>query len=93
MPPDKMTPDVCPNCGAEVKRNAKVCPDCGADEKTGWSETAYASSLGLPDESFDYDEFLKEEFSSGHARPRGIHWLWWFTAIVLIVLFLFFCLH
>ena len=23
-------PDVCPNCGAEVPRNAKACPECGA---------------------------------------------------------------
>ena len=57
-----MPPEVCPNCGAEVPRNAKACPECGSDENTGWSETAYASNLGLPDEEFDYDEFVKEEF-------------------------------
>ena len=44
-----MSPDVCPNCGAEVPPQAKVCPECGSDEQTGWSETAYASQLGLPD--------------------------------------------
>ena len=43
-----MARDVCPNCGAEVPRNSKACPGCGSDEKTGWSETAYASGLGLP---------------------------------------------
>jgi uncharacterized membrane protein YvbJ len=88
-----MPPETCPNCGVDVPRNAKACPECGADEKTGWSETANASRLGLPDENFDYDEFVKEEFSSGFARPRGIHWIWWFTVLVLIVLFLIFCLH
>ena len=66
-----MSPEVCPNCGAEIPRNAKACPECGSDEKTGWSETAYASGLGLPDEEFDYDEFVKEEFGSGQVKPRG----------------------
>jgi zinc-ribbon domain len=88
-----MPPDVCPNCNAEVPRNVKACPECGADEKTGWSETAHADRLGLPDENFDYEEFVKEEFAPNLAKPRGIHWLWWLTALILIVLFLIFCLH
>jgi len=85
-----MSPEVCPNCGAEVPRNAQACPECGSDEKTGWSETAYASGLELPGEKFDYDEFVKEEFGTGRAKPRGIHWLWWLTALMLVLAFLFF---
>ena len=88
-----MNPEVCPNCGALVPRKTKACPECGSDERTGWSESAYASNLGLPDENFDYGEFVKEEFHPGRAKPRGIHWLWWFTALLLVLLFLFFCLH
>jgi hypothetical protein len=81
-----MSPDVCPNCGAEVPRNAKACPECGSDEKTGWSETAYASGLGLPDEEFDYNEFVKEEFARGQSKPRGISWFWWMIAALVTVL-------
>ena len=88
-----MTPEVCPNCGAFLPRAAKACPECGSDEKTGWSEKAHADKLGLPDENFNYDEFVKEEFAPSLARPRSIHWLWWFTALLLVVLFLIFCLH
>ena len=84
-----MPPEICPNCGTEVPREAKACPECGADENTGWSETAYANSLGLPDEEFDYDDFVKEEFGSGAAKPHGISWLWWVVAILLIGLFLY----
>lgn len=83
-----MPPEICPNCGAVVPRNAKSCPECGADEETGWSDSAQAANLGIPDEKFDYDEFVKEEFGQS-PKPRGIHWLWWLTALVLVLLFLF----
>ena len=81
-----MSPEVCPNCGAEVPRNAKACPGCGSDEKTGWSETAYASGLRLPDEEFDYDNFVKEEFGNSQAKPCGISWFWWLIAALVAIL-------
>ena len=87
-----MPSEVCPNCGALVPRQAKACPECGADETTGWSTSAHADNLGLPDENFDYQEFVKDEFG-GRTKPRGLHWLWWLTAVILIALFLIFCLH
>ena len=84
-----MTPEVCPNCGAEIPRNAKACPECGSDEKTGWSKKAHADNLGLPDEEFDYAEFVKEEFGAGRAKPHGIGWFWWVIALLLVALLLF----
>ena len=85
-----MPPESCPNCGANVPRNARACPECGADENTGWSETAYASRLGLSDEDeFDHDEFVKNEFGDAERKPRGISWFWWFTALLLLILLLF----
>jgi len=84
-----MTPEVCPNCGAEVPPKAKSCPECGSDEQTGWSEKAHAENLGLPDEEFDYNEFVKEEFATGRAKPHGIRWFWWVIALLLIGVLLF----
>ena len=83
-----MSPETCPNCGADVPCGAKSCPECGADKTSGWSESAYADRLGIPDDNFDYDEFVKEEFRPPRVKPRGIHWLWWVTALGLIGLFL-----
>jgi len=83
-----MPPDVCPNCGAIIPPKAKSCPGCGSDEKTGWSDSAYASNLGIPEEKFDYDDFVKEEFGESSPKPRGIHWVWWLTALLLAILFL-----
>ena len=85
-----MSPDICPNCGAVVPPKAKSCPECGSDEKTGWSDSANADHLGIPDENFDYDKFVKEEFGPASSKPRGVHWVWWLTAILLIGLLLFF---
>ena len=80
-----MSPDICPNCGAEIPRDAKACSECGADEKTGWSEDAHTGGLDLPEENFDYEEFVKREFTGEkNFIPRGIHWFWWAIGIVIL---------
>ena len=84
-----MPPATCPNCGATVPPKAKACPECGSDEKTGWSDSAHADNLGIPDEHFEYEEFVKDEFG-GRTKPRDMHWVWWLTALLLVGLFLFF---
>jgi hypothetical protein len=86
-------PQTCPNCGADVPANARACPGCGADEQTGWSEAARTDGLGLPDENFDYEEFVKQEFGGEGAKPRGVHWVWWVVALVLAVAFVAFWLR
>jgi hypothetical protein len=85
-----MTAEVCPNCGAEIPPNAKVCPECGADEKTGWSEEGGTGGLDLPDENFDYEDFVKREFGGGKKSPvpHGIHWFWWVVAVIVLIAFL-----
>ena len=87
-------PRICPNCGADVPPGARACPECGSDEETGWSEEAAAADLGLPDEEFNYDEFVKEEFGPGGKSPvpKGIHWAWWVTAILVIMAFIIYWL-
>ena len=86
-----MPPEICPHCGAEVPRDAKACPECGSDEQTGWSEEAAKADLGLPDESFDYDQFVREEFG-GQTVKRNVAWGWWGVAVVLILILLGFLL-
>ena len=80
------SPDICPNCGEPVPPRSVACPQCGADEQTGWSDQATLERLGVPSQEFDYQEYLKEEFASkpSRARPRGISFLWWAVAILLL---------
>ena len=82
----KTTPESCPNCGADLPRNARACPECGSDENTGWSEEARAGGLGLPEEDFDYNEFVKNEFGEERQiKPKGLHWFWWTVGLLLLV--------
>jgi hypothetical protein len=85
-----MTQDeICPNCGADVPATAKACPECGACEQTGWSEEAYVSRLELPESSFDYQEYLRDEFGEEKRRPPGLNWLWWSVAVLLAIFMVF----
>ena len=82
------TPGTCPNCGAEVPRNAKACPECGSCEETGWSEGAAGSGLDLPDDEFDYDDFVAREFGEGKPRQRPNTKFWYIIGILVVVIFL-----
>ena len=82
----KLTPpDVCPVCSADVPRGALACPECGADHNSGWRQDAETyEALDLPDEDFNYDEFVRNEFGSSF-KPAGMKTIWWITAILIIV--------
>jgi hypothetical protein len=79
-------PEVCPVCGEDVPRGSLACPACGADHNSGWRSDAYIhDALDLPDDDFDYDEFVQREFGA-RAKPAGTKTIWWITAIVLLAL-------
>jgi hypothetical protein len=83
MKSNPMPPKICPVCGENVPRAALACPECGADHSSGWREGAEAyDAIDLPDEDFDYEEYVKQEFGSS-GRP-AIKAVWWVTAILLI---------
>ena len=80
-------PKRCPVCGENVPPAALACPECGADHNSGWQENADVyDAVDLPDEDFDYQEFVKQEFGSA-ARPVAKR-VWWITAILLIAAFI-----
>ncbi|MCW0220155.1 MAG: hypothetical protein OJI67_17655 [Prosthecobacter sp.] len=84
-------PGQCPACGEWVPRGAAACDDCGACAKSGWKGNSEVyDGLDLPDEDFDYDEFVEREFGSKKlVKPvsREIFWRW-VAAIVLGVMVL-----
>ena len=84
------TPAVCPVCGEDVPRGALACPECGADHRSGWREDA--DSADLPDNGFDYGKFVKNEFGTS-SRPSGMKPVWWVTAVILLLAFVWFTLR
>ncbi|MBA3882419.1 MAG: zinc ribbon domain-containing protein [Chthoniobacterales bacterium] len=81
------TPEICPVCGEDVPRGALACPDCGADHNSGWREDAeICDAVDLRGDTFDYDEFVRNEFGSS-AKPAGVKTIWWIVAIVLLIAF------
>ena len=50
----------CPECGAEVHPNAFGCRACGARKENGrWMQSSTYDGVDLPDDYFDYDEFIR----------------------------------
>ena len=71
-----------------MPRGALACPECGADERSGWQEEADATGgLDLPDEEFDYGEFVQREFGEPQVKPEGIGWAWWAAAVAALLAF------
>jgi hypothetical protein len=84
----KRPPQVCPVCGEDVPPNASACPECGHCHNSGWKEDADVNDgLDLPDDDFDYDEFVKKEFGGG-GNPATGNAIWWVTGIVLFLVLL-----
>jgi len=82
-------PEICPVCGEDVPAGSLACPECGADHNSGWREDANIfDALDMPEEDFDYDEFVRKEFESVPPKPAGISTVWWVVAIVLLFVLL-----
>ena len=79
------TPEVCPVCDEDVPDGALACPECGADHNSGWRRDVDTyEALDLPEEDFNYDEFVRREFGPSF-RPTGMKMIWWITAIVILI--------
>jgi predicted nucleic acid-binding Zn ribbon protein len=89
VPRTFQSPDTCPVCGATVPAGAKACPGCGADERSGWDDelTRY-DGLDLPDDSFDYDETLRDEGLKSRRTPQGVRVFWWLIGLVVLGVFI-----
>lgn len=79
---------ICPGCGAEVKVGSRGCPKCNNLDPWEIEGNEEFDGLDLPDDEFDYDEFVEKELGNGIPK-RGLALFWWITAVILLVAFLF----
>jgi hypothetical protein len=54
-------------------------------EKKSWEQDAGAEGLDLPDNEFDYDAFIAEEFGAAPHRKTGLAWYWYAVAVLLLI--------
>lgn len=73
----------CPQCGAEVSPNAAGCREC----EGRWETSEIYDGLDLPDDEFDYNEFVENEFGGG--RKTGKELFWWIVALITLLAFIF----
>ena len=83
---------ICPSCDREV-RVGRQCGACSkkhkpapAKAKRSWEQDKMYDDLDLPDEDFDYDEFIAKEFGHVPHKKIGVKWYWWLLGVVVLVL-------
>lgn len=83
---------ICPFCDREV-RVGKPCPGCAkkrkprpVPKKRSWEQEGSLDGLDLPDEDFDYEDFVAREFGSKPHRQIGVKWYWWLLGVGLLLL-------
>lgn len=82
---------ICPECGAEVRVGSKGCGRCASERATKkwreepkpWEQDEVHDGLDLPDDEFDYQKFVAEEFGRGGRRP-AMSWFYWVVAVILL---------
>ncbi len=80
----------CPFCDSEVEVG-KPCPGCAKkDRKTkptkkSWEQGRSADGLDLPDEDFDYEDFVAREFGKAPHRQTGVKWYWWLLGVLVLI--------
>lgn len=94
---------ICPECGAEVRVGSKGCAKCASQQATkkwdddaeakprrpkkSWEQDEVYDGLDLPEDEFDYDEFIEREFRGGRRHKPSQGWLWWGVGVVLLIAF------
>lgn len=76
----------CPFCDREVRVGAP-CPGCAKKNKPSrkpWEQERSADGLDLPDEDFEYDDFIAREFGKAPHRRIGVKWYWWLLGVLIL---------
>lgn len=80
----------CPFCDREA-RVGQPCPGCAKKRKPAakparksWESDPAADGLDLPDEEFDYEDFVAREFGRAPHRALGVKWYWWLLGVAVL---------
>ena len=80
---------VCPFCDCEV-RVGEPCLGCVKKAKNptlpkrSWQQDKSSDGLDLPDDDFNYDEFVTREFGKAPHQGLGLKWYWWLLGVTVL---------
>ena len=73
----------CPGCAPRSRKRRQP------PKPKPWEQDESADGLDLPDDDFDYDEFVAREFGRAPHRKLGVAWWWWLLGIVALAAMIF----
>jgi hypothetical protein len=82
---------ICPRCGEEVKVGSKRCTTC--DPPKPWEQGEHMDGVDIDvpeDDTFDYDQYIDEEFGDG-ARTHNFHPVFIVAAAIFLLIWLATC--
>lgn len=80
---------VCPFCECEV-RVGEPCPGCAEKakrtilKKRSRQQHQSPDGLDLPDDDFNYEDYIAREFGRVPHRALGIKWYWWMLGFAVL---------
>ena len=81
---------LCPFCETEVAVG-QPCPGCAKKARKirlptkSWEQDSTADGVDLPDDDFNYDDFVAREFGKAPHRRTGLKWYWWILAVLILI--------
>ena len=72
----------CPGCAPRRRRKRKKV--AAARRRKDWEQDSIYDGIGVPDDEFNYEEFLDREFGKKPHQQLGIKWYWWVSGAVLV---------
>ena len=88
---------ICPTCGSDAEVGSP-CPGCapGKAKSAGFAQKRSArkplrknhhlDGLDLPEDDFDYDDFVAREFGKKPHARLGLKAYWWWLGLALLLL-------
>ncbi len=70
----------CPGCAKPASRRKSAVPA----RRKSWEQDDSLDGLGLPDEDFDYEDFVAREFGAVPHRRLRVKLRWWLSGVVLL---------
>jgi hypothetical protein len=76
---------LCPFCGSDVRVGIPCLGCAKKTKKRSWEQPPSQDGLDLPDDDFDYDDFIQREFGKLPHRRFHLPWYWWALGVCLIL--------